>query len=219
MVRWIFIVLCLIQGTSVLIAQDHAINKKIALEISIGAEAGWWVYNKGTSDGGVKNDLGWDRSHHSLKVPMGLNVLYRIHRFKLGLGGSFAFLTDDDMIASDDTRPIRSKYKISNGVVTFFTYHVASEYDLLQMSHYTFAPHVKFGFFEIGTLHPEKNNFGNRTFWEVGITNEFRKDKFVLIFRPAYTAMTIVPREEKNDGERHNVYSTGLTFGIRYWLK
>ena len=97
--------------------------------------------------------------------------------------------------------------------------NVLAEFDLIQQINYTLSPIVKFGFFRIDTTHPEKENFGAKTFWTFGLTNEIKLSKISLIVRPVYDVLTILPHEEKARNEKHNIYSLGINFGVRYLIR
>jgi len=53
---------------------NHPSSKNLILEISSGANAGWWIFNKGTTE----NNPGPDQTSLALFAPIQLNILYKI---------------------------------------------------------------------------------------------------------------------------------------------
>ena len=191
-------------------------QNSIKVEFVSGFETGWWVYNKGSTDSQTKNNLGWDRTRHSIFLPAELNIFYKLDRFKAGVGANYSVFFVYQMVSSKDTYSEPNIYHVAENSVKFLKMNLIAEFDLIQKISYSLSPLVKFGFFEIDTTHPEKENFGRKTFWTFGITNEINLSKLSLIVRPVYDVLTILPQEEKGKNEKHNIYSMGLNLGIRY---
>ena len=166
-----------------------------------------------------QNDLGWDRSHYQPKLSLGTGLSYRYSKITTTIFLNASLFIEDDMLEHEDFIPFRRKYTISDGAVSFLEYGLEVGYDLIARLNFKLSPSVGAGFFEIGTKHPEKDNFGSRHFWYIGIQNKIRKGKFTWILTPEYQEMTILPRKERNDNERHKIHSLGLNLGLRYWIK
>jgi hypothetical protein len=194
-------------------------QNSLKIEFVSGFETGWWVYNKGSTDDQVANNLGWDRTRHSIFLPAELSVFYKFDRYKVGGGVNYSMFFVYQMVSSQDTYANPKIYHVADNSVKFLKVNFLLEFDLIQKIRYIMSPLVKFGFFRIDTIHPEKENFGRKTFWTVGLTNEIRLSRFSLILRPVFDVLTILPRKEKARNEKHNVYSMGLSLGIRYSLR
>ncbi|MFQ5674331.1 MAG: hypothetical protein ACE5G1_00415 [bacterium] len=192
---------------------------KFLVEASSGVASGWWIYNRGSTDPDLFNNQGWDRTQHSFFLSFKFSLFYKINRFKIGVGAYRSLFLEDTMLAFEDSDDTFSRYGISNGSVQLSMFSLQTEFDLVQSGNYTLGPKVGFGFFEIDTTHPQKGNFGQQTFWEVGLTNEIRFSRFALVLRPQYEALIILPKEARFAHEKHTIYDFGLDIGIRYWLK
>lgn len=194
-------------------------SQNLAIEATTGVQTGWWVYDKGSTDLAFDNNLGWDRSHHAPFWPVGIGAFYRIGRFKLGAAIHYSRLFDKTMIGSRDSDVVRDRYPISDGAVKFVKYGLQTEFELIAKMRYTMAPLLRFGWFQIDTLHPEKDNFGRKTFWDFGLTNEIKFGKLGFIMRLIYSVLEIQPEQARNRNEHHDFYNFGLNLGVRYWLK
>jgi hypothetical protein len=93
-----------------------------------------------------------------------------------------------------------------------------TSYALVHTGNYTLSPQLKAGIFRIQTTHPDKDNFGYKTFWEAGIRNEITFPQWHLIISPYFNTMTIQPREPVHEGEHHKIYSLGIMFGALWPL-
>jgi hypothetical protein len=198
------------------ICQDQ--HDSLIIEVMSGVESGWWVYNKGSTEEGVQNNLGRDRTGYRLFLPTELNIFYKMHRFKIGAGINHSWFFENTMFSSTDSYFYRDRYSVSKNAVKILKVNLAGEFDLIQKMKYALSPVIKFGIFQIDTTHPEKANFGMKTFWGFGITNQIKLSKFNLILRPVYYLLTIKPDVQKANHEQHNIYSLGLNIGLRYSL-
>lgn len=193
-------------------------NQNLQIEILSGVETGWWVYDKGSTEESTPNNLGWDRTRHRAFLPTEINAFYKIHRYKIGLGVNHSWFLENTMLSSSDTYFFPNRYPVSESTVKIFKLYFQSEIDLVQKPKYSLSPVIKFGFFNIDTNHPEKDNFGTKSFWGFGITNQIKLSKITLIVRPVLYWLTIQPKIEKVYHEKHNIYSIGLNVGLRFSL-
>lgn len=194
-------------------------QNSLNVEFTSGIETGWWVYNKGSTDSHLANNLGWDRTRHSIFLPAELSVFYQSGRYGIGAGINYSVFFVYQMVRSTDTYFLPSIYRVSDNSVKFLKMNLLAEFGLIQKVSYSLSPIVKFGLFHIDSTHPRKENFGRKTFWTFGITSEIKMSKISLVVRPVYNVLTILPREEKEFNEKHNIYSMGLNFGIRYSIR
>lgn len=198
----------------------QANKSRIAVELSAGAEVGWWVYNKGTTDPSVSNNQGWDRTHLDLLSVYEANALYSLKKWTIGLGGNYTQLYTTRMVSSTHTSFDTDKYNIANGTVKYYKFHVLAEYRIAQKQRYSFSPQVKFGFFKLSTTHPEQPNFGRKLFYEVGFSNQILLfPRWVINIMPRYSVLAITPKTPTFKNEKHNVYSLGINAGLRYQLR
>jgi hypothetical protein len=93
-----------------------------------------------------------------------------------------------------------------------------TSYALIHAGNYTLSPQLKAGIFTIHTTHPDKDDFGYKTFWEAGIRNKISFPKWHLIISPYFNTMTIQPRESVHEEEHHKIYSLGIMFGALWPL-
>ncbi|MDX2302661.1 MAG: hypothetical protein NW226_07660 [Microscillaceae bacterium] len=197
---------------------QHEITPRLILELSSGADLGWWLYQKGSVNSFL--DQGQDYTHHSATIGIELDLLYRLGRWRLGLGMSYGGFFEDEMNGTRNSEFVVDEYLITEGAaVQFFRYNLQAEYILIQKNKFSLGPQIKYGWFEINTSHPEKENFGYRSYWEVGLQHEFKLKKIYLFFRPKYQVSTILPKEEKQPEEKHKIYGIGLQIGLRIGIR
>ena len=195
-----------------------ACAQELSFEIATGASGGWWYYSQGAVDNAFDTGKGNAYSESTLMVPLETNIRYTLHRFDVGLGINYTLFVEDDMYGVGNQDATLNTIKISEGAVTFLKVHLLSSFALLQRERYTLSPQIKTGLFNIHTTHPEKDNFGTKTFWETGFMNEISFTKWSLILYPHFNTMNIHTREPVHTGENHKIYSLGIMFGTRWLL-
>lgn len=191
-------------------------HNSLIIDVVSGVESGWWVYNKGSTEEGGQNNLGRDRTRHRVFLPTEMSICYKIHRLKMGAGINHSWFFENTMLGSTDSYFFRYRYPVSENTIKILKMNLLGEFDLIQKNNYMLSPVIKFGIFKIDTNHPEKANFGTKTFWGFGITNQIKLSKFSLILRPVYYVLTIKPDVEKASHEQHHIYSIGVNIGLRY---
>jgi len=203
---------CLLVSNVLFAQAEPNTGLPIELEFTSGIASGWWIYTLGTG-------AGIDRTDNVPKISFGTSVVYKPGRLGVGLGLGYSFLTDNTMEAFEDTRAQRRKYRIAENAVRFWEYYLVGEYDLFSNHKYRLTPQVRAGSFNINTTHPEKDNFGNRYLFELGVLNQIRLDKKLnFTVRPFYQVLKISIKQPSLSGEKHRIYSLGLSFGVRYRL-
>jgi hypothetical protein len=125
---------------------------------------------------------------------------------------------ENTMISSYDSYFFPNKYQISENNIKILKMNLQTEFTLVQKPNYSLGPLIKFGIFEIDTNHPRKDDFGTKTFFGFGITNQIKISKLTAIIRPVFYWFTIQPKVEIVFNEKHNIYSIGLNIGLRYSL-
>ncbi len=209
-------VTCIIFSFSVS-AQNQ--KEKLALTVNTAFKTGWWIYHKGTTPGENPTSLGWDRTHYQPKYNLGVAINYRIKRLTASMAGSFAWYIEDDMLRHESKSFLKLKYPVSDGAVKFKEIVLDLSYDVIAGDKFRLSPNVGVGLFSINTLHPEQGNFGTKMMWHLGIQNKIRRDKITWMLAPIYQEMTISPKTEKNEGEKHKIHAFGIQIGLRYWIK
>ena len=202
------LIICLVISSISVLAQ----SSKVYGELSSSAAMGWWIYTPGTGQG-------IDRTDYEPKISFEAAVLVKINRIGIGVGIGYSTLFDNFMEEFEDTRSQRSKYRIADNNVRFLTYHLLLEYALFSKTNYILSPQLKSGVFDIETIHPQKANFNQKWFVEFGVLNEINlSPKLWFTLRPFYQAMMISVKEELLPGEKHRVFSLGISLGVRYQL-
>ena len=187
-------------------------SDKLHIGVSTGIAGGWWVYTLGTGSG-------IDRTDFKPKITFEGEVLYKLKRFSLGVGLGYSLLLVNTMDAFEDTRAQRRKYFIADKHVQLLQYYLQMEYALFPGSKYAFSPQVRIGGFSIDTTHPQNENFHHKIFFELSAVNEINlSEKLWFTIRPFYQAMMISVKEEQLPGEKHRIFSLGLSFGVRYGI-
>lgn len=185
---------------------------EIQLGLSAGIASGWWIYTLGTGEG-------IDRTDNVPKISFEVVAIYKPNRLGFGGGLGYSFLTDNSMEAFEDTRAQRRKYAIADKSVRFYEYYIFTEYDVYSDSKFQLSPQLKLGSFGIDTIHPEKNNFKGKFLLELSTLCQFAtSDRLIYTLRGFYQAMMISVDQPKFPGEKHRIFSLGLSFGLRYKL-
>ena len=191
---------------------------EFSLEIISGAEIGWWIYNKGSTEAGVKNNLGWDKARVSPFIPIEINGIVIFKKWSIGAGFNYSMLLENEMDNHRDSRQFFAQYEIAERFVTLSSFQVLTEYRLFQSPKFSLNPGIKAGYFLINTTHPQKDNFGPKLFWEFGLTHEIIFSRIRFLIRPNYTTMIIFPKNRLNENEIHHLYSFGVNVGMRLFL-
>ena len=213
-------VFCVIIGFAIFHSSFSQEKKeKLAVSFISGFKTGWWIYHKGLSGSNGGDDMGWDRTHYEPKISFEGGVTYRYKKIISTVFVGASFYIENEMLEHEDFFPDRKKYAISEGAVDFLEYGLEVGYDLISGPKFQLSPNVGLGFFEIETSHPQKENFGSRYFWHLGVQSKIRKGNITWILAPQYQEMTIRPKEEIHKNEKHKIHSFGLNFGLRYWIK
>ncbi len=194
-------------------------KERLAVGFSTAFKTGWWIYHKGTTKGDEAIALGWDRTHYQPKYNLGLAISYKINKLTASVSGSLSWYVEDDMLRHESKSFAKLKYPVSNGSVKFKEVAIDLSYDVIAGEKFQLSPNIGVGTFSINTLHPERDNFGTKLLWHVGIQNKIRKDKVTWLLNPIYQELTILPKAEVNNGEKHKIHAFGIEIGLRYWLK
>lgn len=186
--------------------------EKLQIGVSTGIAGSWWIYTLGTG-------AGIDRTDYKPKITFEGEVLFKFKRFGFGGGLGYSLLLVNTMDAFEDTRAQRKKYRIADNYVQLLQYHLLMEYALFSGPKYTLSPQVRIGGFNIDTTHPQKENFDNKLFIELGAVNEISlSERLWFTIRPFYQVMMISVNEEQLPGEQHRIFSLGLSIGVRYGI-
>lgn len=191
--------------------KPHA--KKVLVELGSGIDLGEWLYFKGSINPQNFNDQGQDYTHYTAHVSLEMSILYCLGKWRLGGGISQSYFFENEMRSYQD-----QEYLIAKNSVKFFKYYSYLEYNLINRNKFTMSPQIRYGGFQVETIHPEKDNFGKKTFWEIGLMHTLQIQKLVFFMKPKYSSMKILPKDSIHDGERHKIYGVGLTAGVRIVL-
>jgi hypothetical protein len=201
------------------IAAGQDLSQRFSLEISTGAEAGWWIYDKGSDNAAIENNLGYDVTHLALILPFDAGLQYEWKKLSLGAGISYRVLNDDIMRSQGFSITGGNQYTIAEERVPFFQYWVQGSYTLADRPNFRFAPVLRFGGFRLESIHPEKANFGAKYFLEGGLHHQIRIWKNLWwILRLKYTFMTIRPVGQTHFHENHRIYGIGANTGLRIYF-
>ena len=185
-------------------------NQKFDVRFSTGVASGWWIYTLGSGHG-------IDRTDNEPKISFELESVYHYKRLGVGLGIGYSYLTDNSMEAFEDTRAQRRKYLIAENSVKFWQFYLLGEYHLYSNERFTLSPQLKLGTFTIETIHPQKDNFGGKFYYELSAMNQFTlANNLGLTLKPFYQVMMIQVKQETMPGEKHRIFSLGLACGLRY---
>ena len=191
-------------------------QKRLLIELSAGAGAGWWNYNKGMAEDG-SGHLGWDHTNQRAFTHVQGNLIFKIKKWNVGAGANFSFLLDNEMLAGDHALHYYDKYPIAEKNVRFTQIYVLAEYDLFSGKKFAFSPCVKLGSFLVDTTHPRADVFGFRIFAEAGISNQIVLLKNIfLTIRPYLQMMEIWGDDNAREDEKHQILNLSFALGLRY---
>ena len=186
-------------------------------ELTTNFTSGWWIHNHGSDDATIFNNLGWSRTHFAFMMQGQGMIFHEFPKSAIGIGGTYAWLFDHEMIGPRDRVGFRDRTQISNNDwMEFWQFFVVGQYTLIQKNNFKFQPQLKVGTFDLLTIYPPASNFGFRYFWSLGLTFEFPVfHRFKGIVRPYYGLMTIFP-DTPNFNEIHRLYDFGIGVGVRF---
>lgn len=188
--------------------------------VETGYQIGWWLYFRGSTDKDIWNTEGWDRTHYDTYIPINVHLELEFKRFLLGIGTTFSWLNDDEMIREGDTPFAYQRYTISNGWLNINSQEVYVQYDMIDHQKYQLSPRFTLGTFQIHTLHPEKENFGRRILTEFSFVNTIQlHSKWKMTIRPLVQVFRMAPKETNLYYEYHRIYDLGFRLGLNYTLK
>lgn len=201
--------------TAIIPPEGKAQTLPLSYELSINNGAGWWIHNHGSDDETVFNTLGWSRTHFAHILQAQGTVEYHLKKGTIGIGSTYSWLFDNEMINPRDRVGLRDRTAIADTEwMPYWQVFIVGNYALIQKSNFTFRPQLRLGTFDLQTTYPPATNFGFRYFWSVGLTFEFPFLKQShLFFRPYYALMTIHPKTP-NFNEIHRIYDLGIGIGI-----
>lgn len=194
-------------------------SQKLAFSVSTAVQQGIWIYDKGTTDERVANNQGYDFSHYRANLSFSTGLVYNFGKLKLGVSYTYRNFFEDN-IKKDGDKPFhKQRYKISKGTVKYNQYGILVEYGVIDKKNFSLSPSFEFGTFNIQTIHPEKENFGRKTYFNVGVASVLHRNRHDWVFLPLYTEMTILPKVKKAKNEKNRITSIGMQVSYRYWLK
>ncbi len=197
----------------------QSLDRKFAISASTAVQQGVWIYDKGTTDKQVANNQGYDFSHYRANLSCSLGLMHRFGKLKLGYSYTRRYFLEDEIKKNNDKYFHKQRYEISDGTVIYNQYGVSAEYAVIDKKKFTLSPSFEFGMFSINSTHPEKANFGRKTYFNIGVASIIHINRHDWVFKPLYTEMTILPKVKKNKNEKNRITSMGMQVSYRYWLK
>ncbi len=194
-------------------------DRKFAISVSTAVQQGVWVYDKGTTDKQVANNQGYDFSHYRANLSFSVGLTHSFGKLKLGPTYTRRYFLEDEIKKDSDKYFHKQRYEISDGAVIYNQYGLSLEYAVVDKKKFTLSPSFEFGMFGINTTHPEKSNFGRKTYFNIGVASIIHRNRHDWVFQPLYTEMTILPKVKKNKNEKNRITSMGMQVTYRYWLK
>lgn len=198
-------------------AQENSINKQhFYPEISIGLASCWWAYQKG-EDSLSKEVLAWDRTHNTVLFEIDFGLFYQFNRFKTGIVLNRGIFDAQIMRAAENSFVSRKLYLVSEKNIKFLKWAWQIEYDLMKSNKFSLSPNIRYGFFNIETIHPEKENFGEKYFWDLGLSAQYQFKRIRISTRIKRSVSTIVPIHGRPK-ELHKIYNIGYQFALKYYF-
>ncbi|UII25473.1 hypothetical protein LVD15_19510 [Fulvivirga maritima] len=201
------LLLLLLCGLSLTTYAQKQPEKRLIIEPTFSAGAGWWVYDK--------SDIQqWDRSHYIANLDFGFNALYCItNTWNVGAGVNYSSLGEHELIAYNDNA-VRNKYAISDEHITFRSAFITTEFFLIKSPNYKLGPSVAYGWFDTSATYIGHENDDSKTYLKIGASNQFGLGKNTsLHLQLQYVAMTIKPEEENT---KHLIRNLSLLLGLRF---
>ena len=194
---------------------------KFHLQLLSGTEAGWWVYNKGSTDTLPQIHRGYDRTHFAFMLPIELGMVLTYPQLEWGLSFTFLTLYDDELISSAHSW---RKYRIyplttDEHQVRLFQWGLSGSYIWIDRPRYEFQAGIKLGGFHLIEVLEVDSPFGLKWFQEILLTQKVRINRhFDLMLVPKVARMRIQVRNSPYAGERHDIYRIGFHLGLRMKL-
>lgn len=189
------------------------------LQISSGADIGWWIYDKGQTDTLPTIHRGYDRTHLAAIYPIEIEAGIKAQRWTFAAGYSRRTLEDNVMIGSDHRRGDRNKYKIiqDKSYIPLHTYHAQAAYSLVQKRRFSMGFQLRVGGFSLTHDHPRKAYFHHQWMYETALPIYLDISRQLqFMFRPRYAQLNISTKGSTYNGEKHGIYSVGATGGLRF---
>lgn len=194
---------------------------QLSIEISSGAELGWWVQNKGFNDTLPNFHQGYDRSHLSFMLPAELSLSYQYGDWRFGLGGAYRYFDDNVLVGTDNARGNYSRYRLQseNQGVRFWSWQAEIQYLLIQKPKFSFSPFLAFGSFMTNATIPEALLSTIPWHYRFGLElSHILGPHFQWYAKPRYARFHIGYEDAAYRDFQQNVYSIGILTGIRYRL-
>lgn len=183
------------------------------LEVNTGFQAGWWMYNHGTSNQNVFANQGLDYSHFSSFLPFGLALGKKLGKTKIALGAAYTIYFDDELRRHTNTPSILATYKIADGFPKLVHAFFQIDRTLLQRKNFTVGPFLKAGWFKLLADPPRAWRFGFSYFWQAGLQGSFKLKKGQIFLRPSFQENYIKINEPDLEDARNKIFSLGVELG------
>lgn len=185
------------------------------IEIYSGFDGGWWLYNLGTTNDIYYNTEGWGRSYASPSFNFGLSLIWEIKRFQIGAGFDRTWFLENEMVGAEHADRNYDLYKISDGVITYWSYYGMLAFRIAEARHFSLSPMVRIGGFQIESLHPEQGNLKNKWYLQAGANLNWDMKKWALVFRPYFRSRHMKPKIGLQN-ESHTIIGFGGELGWRW---
>ena len=185
---------------------------QLSIELSSGADLGWWVYDKGLRADGT--DAGYDRTHLALSIPAEASLMYQFGKWSVGVGYSQRWLDDNLLIGSEDRRGDRTRYFITENFEDILTRHLSlsGRYHWLQKKRFQMYARVQLGSFRSNVSIRDGAELTRHFWYELSLDQQFQLIGPVqLTIRPRFTRMLI---NTADPHQSHQLITIGLAAGL-----
>ena len=189
------------------------------VEANSGFQAGWWMYNHGTSDPNIFANQGLDYSHFSTFLPFGLAFGKEFGKTKLALGAAYTIYFDNELRRHTNSPSILATYEIADGYPKLVHAFFQIDRVLLQRKNFAVGPFLKAGWFKLLADPPRAWRFGFSYFWQAGLQGSFNLSTGQVFLRPSFQENYIKINEPDLDGAQNKIFSVGVELGYRLALR
>mgnify|MGYP002624630179 CR=1 FL=1 len=180
-----------------------------------GFQAGWWMYNHGTTDPGIFANQGLDYSHFSAFIPIGIASGLAFKRSSLALSAAYTIYFDKELRRHTNTPSVLATYPVSDGWTRLVQLGIQADHTLIQRKNFGFGPFARLGWFKLLAEPPQSGQFGYSWFWQLGFQAKLQIGRSILFLRPSYQENMISIKNPDLDGAKHSLFSLGAEIGYR----
>ncbi len=189
------------------------------IQLGGGPAVGWMLYRQGMNPADPASAFRYDRTYVSLLVPVEGELFWQINRLGLGLGYAHTLMFDEIMIAGDDRRGARNRYRVApeGEKLRFDAVWFSASWHLKHRRKVELRPGIRLGTFRSNTIHPAWNRLGMPWMFAPGLDLSWTLAPGLSLWvKPQYVHLWRSDSPNSLTQEQIHTHSLDIRFGIRY---